>query len=59
MNKAVELRNETIISEVNYIKEIHADMAEKDKTFYTSSYDFANQDRVKITIERVVNRTDF
>lgn len=48
-----EVREETKEAEVNYIKEIHNDMVENEKNFYTMAYDFQNGDRVKITIERL------
>lgn len=48
-----EIREETKEIELNYIKELHKDMMEHGKHFYTCSYDFENEDRVKITIERI------
>lgn len=53
MSREVELRLETRNAELDYVKEIHKDMLEHEKHFYTASYEFANKDRVKITIERL------
>lgn len=48
-----EIREETKEIELNYIKELHKDMVEYGKHLYTCSYDFENEDRVKITVERI------
>ena len=51
MNKDVNTRIETKETEVDYITQIHKDMLENKKHWYTTSYDFTNGDRVKITVE--------
>ena len=48
-----KIREETKEMELNYIKELHKDMVEHGKHLYTCSYDFENEDRVKITVERI------
>ena len=51
MSEDVNTRVETKEAEVNFITEIHNDMNENRKHWYTNSYDFSNGDRVKITVE--------
>ena len=51
MSEDVNTRVETKEAEVDYITEIHKDMVENGKHWYTNSYDFTNGDRVKITVE--------
>lgn len=51
MSDDVNTRVETKEAEVDYITEIHKDMVKNGKHFYTNSYDFTNDDRVKITVE--------
>ena len=51
MSEDVNTRVETKEAEVNFITEIHKDMDENGKHWYTNSYDFTNGDRVKITVE--------
>lgn len=51
MSENVNTRVETKEAEVDYITEIHKDMVENEKHWYTKSYDFTNGDRVKITVE--------
>lgn len=53
MQKEVNTRVKTKETEVDYITEIHKDMVENGKHWYTNSYDFTNGDRVKITVEIV------
>ena len=42
---------ETKEAEVDFITEIHKDMHDNGKHWYTNSYDFTNGDRVKVTVE--------
>ena len=51
MSEDVNTRVETKEAQVNFITEIHKDMDENGKHWYTNSYDFTNGDRVKITVE--------
>lgn len=51
MQEEVNTRVKTKETEVDYIMEIHKDMVENGKHWYTNSYDFTNGDRVKITVE--------
>lgn len=53
MQEEVNTRVKTNETEVDYITEIHKDMADNGKHRYTNSYDFTNGDRVKITVEIV------
>lgn len=53
MQEEVNTRVKTKETEVDYITEIHKDMVENGKHWYTNSYDFTNGDRVKITVEIV------
>ena len=56
MSNYVNTTIETREAEVNYIVEIHKDMRDNCKHWYTNSYDFSNGDRVKITVETTKNR---
>ena len=51
MSNDVNTRIETEEAEIDFIIEIHKDMLENGKHWYTNSYDFSNGDRVKITVE--------
>ena len=55
MSNYVNTTIETREAEVNYIVEIHKDMRDNCKHWYTNSYDFSNGDRVKITVEITKN----
>ena len=55
MSNYVNTTIETREAEVNYIVEIHKDMRDNCKYWYTNSYDFSNGDRVKITVEKKKN----
>ena len=55
MSNYVNTTIETREAEVNYIVEIHKDMRDNCKYWYTNSYDFSNGDRVKITVEITKN----
>ena len=56
MSNYVNTTIQTSEAEVNYIVEIHKDMRDNCKHWYTNSYDFSNGDRVKITVEKTKNR---
>ena len=56
MSNYVNTSIKTREAEVNYIVEIHEDMCDNCKHWYTNSYDFSNGDRVKITVEITENR---
>ena len=56
MSNYVNTTIQTSEAEVNYIVEIHKDMRDNCKHWYTNSYDFSNGDRVKITVEITKNR---
>lgn len=51
MREEVNTSVKTSKAEVNYIAEIHKDLVDNGKHWYTNSYDFVNGDRVKITVE--------
>ena len=51
MSNYANTRIETKEAEFDFIAEIHKDMHDNGKHLYTNSYDFANGDRVKITVE--------
>lgn len=53
MSEDVKTSTKTKEAELDYITEIHKDMVEHGKHWYTNLYDFGNQDRVKITVERI------
>ena len=53
MQDKVNTSIKTKKTEVDYITEIHKDMTDNGKHWYTDSYDFVNGDRVKITVEIV------
>ena len=57
MSNYVNTTIETREAEVNYIVEIHKDMRDNFKHWYTNSYDFSNGDRVKITVETTKTRS--
>lgn len=42
---------ETKKAEIDYIIEIHRDMVDNDKHWYTNTYKFTNGDHAKITVE--------
>ena len=56
MSNYVNTTINTREAEVDYIVEIHKDMRDNCKHWYTNSYDFSNGDRVKITVEITKNR---
>ena len=51
MSDDVNTRIETKEAEVDFITEIHKDMHDNGKHWYTNSYDFTNGNRVKVTVE--------
>ena len=57
MSNYVNTTIKTREAEVNYIVEIHKDMRDNCKHWYTNSYDFSNGDRVKITVEITTNQS--
>lgn len=52
VNTTIETREE----EVNYIVEIHKYMRDNCIHWYTNTYDFSNEERVKITVELTKTR---